>query len=173
MELAEFESTLLKCFDPLAAYSRQALIELSGVAEVTKLSRALGVLKNEDLIQKCPEEKTWSLTTKGKAHTYFNNVTEEKPAVTVITESCKSNIEPISAARKQKAADPLSDAIHNTTQQLMAIGRKPSRIKDKIFTLGELGKYLDPTIDSLFNEIADDLKQLEAITGAHSESGRV
>ena len=167
MELAEFEITLLKCFDPLSAYSRQALIELTGVAETTKLSRALGVLNTQGLIQKCPVEKTWSLTEQGKKET-----APKVRKVHIVTETCKSNIEPIASPRKPKS-DPLTQAIHNTQQPLIAMGRRPERIKDKILTLAELGKYLDPTIDSLFTEIADDLKQLEAITGARCESSRV
>lgn len=154
------DNDLLNCFKPNCTYSREILAELFGAVELPPLSAALGRLSRRGYIVKDPAEKTWSLTAKGKAATYFD------PIGGTVT-SLNNKVKDISAARTakdQKQEDPVHTSIKSLEALFIAIRRKPQDLSIKRETLNALARFMDPTISSKLVEIADDLLQLEAIT---------
>ena len=156
------DTDLLNCFKPNNTYSRDALAEAIGVVELPPLSAALGRLSGQGYIQKDPDDKTWSLTAKGKAASYF------EPVGGTIA-SLNDKVKDISAARTakdkdQKQEDPVHTSIKSLEALFIAIRRKPQDLGIKRETLNAWARFMDPTISSKLVEIADDLLQLEAIT---------
>lgn len=154
------DTDLLNCFKPNCTYSRDALAEAIGAVELPPLSAALGRLSGQGFIIKDLAEKTWALTAKGKAATYFEPI-----GGTVA--SLNDKVKDISAARTakdQKQEDPVHTSIKSLEALFIAIRRKPQDLSIKRETLNALARFMDPTISSKLVEIADDLLQLEAIT---------
>ncbi|WP_334029660.1 hypothetical protein [Alteromonas sp. P256] len=154
------DTELLKCFKPNCTYSREALSELIGAVELPPLSAALGRLSGQGYVKKDLDDKTWSLTPKGKAATYFEPVADTVSAL-------NAKVKDISSARSakdQKQYDPVHNSLKSLEALFKSIKRKPTDISIKRETLTALAQFMDPTISSKLIEIADDLVQLEAIT---------
>lgn len=154
------DTDLLNCFKSYESYSRDVLAEKVGAIELPPLAAALGRLSSQGYIEKDPIEKTFKLTAKGKAATYFELV---GGSISELNDKVK-DISAARTAKDQKQEDPVLNSIKSLEALFTAIKRKPHDIGVKRETLTALARFMDPTISSKLVEIADDLLQLEAIT---------
>ena len=157
------DDDVLKLFEPGSEYTREQLGELANAYDHESsvfVSRALGRLKRWNKIEKT-ESGNWRLNEKLNWVIAENEVVNDQSANKPVDKANQPEIESETAA--EVVTDDIQTALLRVANRFNRFG-EVSSLEDKLYTLEFLGKLLDPTIDKMFQAIAEDLKRLHGAT---------
>lgn len=166
-------------------YTRDQLADLANAFDDESrifVSRALGRLKRWGKVKKLesgswvvvPEDQRTEQTRKARAEAKVKKEKAEAPVKphqpddqigSILSKPLVSPKRPVDASAIQNHEPvPERPSIRQAIDRVKGrLAGGVENINEKLVALEELGKYLDPTIDSLFKEIAADLRRMNGI----------